>query len=74
MQLVIASIVFIATTSAHLVRLTRSVLLPANKSLLLILLSCLNLGEVLPLPINYVLPARIHPLAWHLTRPALAVD
>ena len=62
----------VTATPAHLVSLARSILMPAKKSLLLVLLPRLDLGEVLSLPINDVLAARVdtHLVSW----PALTID
>ena len=49
----------IAAASTHLVSLACSVLVPAEKSFLFVVLPCLNLSEILSLPIDHVLPTCI---------------
>lgn len=62
-QVVIAPVVIVAAaarTPAHLISLASPILMPAQQTLLLVLLARRHLGQILALPVDHVLPACIH--------------
>ena len=72
-QVVVASIVLVTATSAQFVGFADSVLVPAQKSLLLVFLASRDLCQVFTLTVNHVLATGVYTvdvIAWS----ALAVD